>query len=165
LHVTDYIRSCSNRYYSPIVEHNELNAVLGFGAIARTNDFDYYRVIAKVIHLNSQGDANIKVRTLASYFFVCRGRLANDAPRNDKRMVSWHNYYQVEWHSGKPKISPHTFPAQLTSENFLINDLSFHNPMSPPEDIEKQKRFKVGRACYTCRQKKIKVMSTRILQD
>ncbi|KAI9290385.1 fungal-specific transcription factor domain-containing protein [Umbelopsis sp. AD052] len=28
--------------------------------------------------------------------------------------------------------------------------------MTPPEDMDKQKRFKVGRACYTCRQKKIK---------
>jgi hypothetical protein len=29
--------------------------------------------------------------------------------------------------------------------------------MTPSEDSDKQKRFKVGRACYTCRQKKIKV--------
>lgn len=101
---------------------------------------------------------------VASYLFDCRDQLANDAPRNDKRMVVWHNYYQVEWHTGKPKISPQFLHRHLTSENFLINDLSFRNPMSPPEDIEKQKRFKVGRACYTCRQKKIKVMSTRILQ-
>jgi hypothetical protein len=95
-------------------------------------------------------------------FFNCQGQLANGAPRNDKRMVGWHNYYQVEWHSGKPKISPQFLHRHLTSENFLINDLSFRNPMSPPEDMEKQKRFKVGRACYTCRQKKIKVMFTRI---
>ncbi|CAO3676387.1 unnamed protein product [Umbelopsis vinacea] len=79
-------------YSKPLEIHNGLYHLVGWESLSKPEDFLYEEFILRVQDLSKLPDKSVDIQVLVAYLDICKYRLMNRSPKDDKRMVLKEDY-------------------------------------------------------------------------